>query len=503
MPGIFSSLNSAAHALQAHSRSVEQAGKNIANVNNPHYTRQRVVTGSLGSVQSTTGVQNSGLQALGVQQVRETYIERQLLGEIAYESGLKVQEARLSQALANLGESIDRINDPLSIDDSVASSGGIRGSIDKFFDAFESLSASPNDATLKHVVYQSAEEMVDNFNRIDQRFQLMEAELAEQIEMDADAFNQKLAEIDNLNVEISRYELSHPGGALDLRDERQRLLEEVSAYASIEVVENTDFNGQISINMRDQNGGVVSILEPGFRAKEIFFDATNQSLNIVGSGEVLDLGAGSLPALLEVRGTHVAEIRDELSLMANNVATEVNEIYYQAYDATTVPVTPEISFFQQPTPPPSISGVPSAVTAASIALYKDPSDPSTIGTDFVSLETSSLRSSNSNYAGANEIALAIADVANQQLAGIDSLTLSEYAARTVSSLGQEISGVQDRLVVQSTVVDLLNTQRSEVSGVSMDEEVSNMVQYQQAYQASSRYFNVLSEMMDTLINSLG
>tara|TARA_B110000008_G_scaffold278576_1_gene322813 strand:- start:1542 stop:3050 length:1509 start_codon:yes stop_codon:yes gene_type:complete len=502
MPGIFSSLNSAAHALQAHSRSVEQAGKNIANVNNPHYTRQRVVTGSLGSVQSTTGVQNSGLQALGVQQVRETYIERQLLGEVAYESGLKVQETRLSQALANLGESIDRINDPLSIDDSVASSGGIRGSIDKFFDAFESLSASPNDATLKHVVYQSAEEMVDNFNRIDQRFQLMEAELAEQIEMDANAFNQKLAEIDNLNIEISRYELSNPGGALDLRDERQRLLEEVSAYASIDVVENADFNGQITINVSDQNGGVVSILEPGFRAKEIFFDATSQSLNIVGSGEALDLGAGSLPALLELRGTHVAEIRDELNLMANNVATEVNEIYYQAYDATTAPVTPEISFFQQPTPPPSISGVPSTVTAASIALYMAPSGLG-VGTDFVALEASSLRSSDSIYAGANDIALAIADVANQQLAGIDSLTLSEYAARTVSSLGQEISGVQDRLVVQSTVVDLLNTQRSEVSGVSMDEEVSNMVQYQQAYQASSRYFNVLSEMMDTLINSLG
>ena len=502
MPGIFSSLNSAAHALQAHSRSVEQAGKNIANVNNPHYTRQRVVTGSLGSVQSTTGVQNSGLQALGVQQVREVYIERQLLGEIAYESGLKVQETRLSQALANLGESIDRINDPLSIDDSVANSGGIRSSIDKFFDGFESLSASPNDATLKHVVYQSAEEMVDNFNRIDQRFQLMEAELAEQIEMDADAFNQKLAEIDNLNIEISRYELSHPGGALDLRDERQRLLEEVSEYASIDVVESGDFNGQIAINVRDQNGGVVSILEPGFRAKEIFFDAGSQSLNIVGSGEILDLGSGSLPALLEVRGSHVADIRDELNLMANNVATQVNEIYYQAYDGTTVPVTPEISFFQQPTPPPSVGGLASSVTAASIALYSAPSDPAVV-TDFVPLETASLRSSDSNYSGANDIALAIADVANQKLAGIDSLTLSEYAARTVSSLGQEISGVQDRLAVQSVVVDLLNTQRSEVSGVSMDEEVSNMVQYQQAYQASSRYFNVLSEMMDTLINSLG
>ena len=174
MPGIFSSLNSAAHALQAHSRSVEQAGKNIANVNNPNYTRQRVVTGSLGSVQSTTGFKIVACKRWAFSRFARSILSGNYLGEIAYENSLKVQETRLSQALANLGESIDRINDPISIDDSVASSGGIRGSIDKFFDAFESLSASPNDATLKHVVYQSAEEMVDNFNRIDQRFQLME-----------------------------------------------------------------------------------------------------------------------------------------------------------------------------------------------------------------------------------------------------------------------------------------------------------------------------------------
>ena len=222
----------------------------------------------------------------------------------------------------------------------------------------------------------------------------------------------------------------------------------------------------------------------------------------MGSGETLDLGAGSLPALLEVRGTHVADIRSELNAMARHVASEVNEIYYQAYAGPTIPVTPEISFFQQPTPPPSVSGVPSTVTAASIALYAAPSDP-TFGSDFVALNTASLRASESSFAGANELALAIADVANQKLAGLESLTLSEYASRSVSSLGQDISGAKDRLEVQSTVVDLLNTQRSEVSGVSMDEEVSNMVQYQQAYQASSRYFNVLSEMMDTLINSLG
>ncbi|HKJ90125.1 MAG TPA: flagellar basal body rod C-terminal domain-containing protein, partial [Oceanipulchritudo sp.] len=82
-------------------------------------------------------------------------------------------------------------------------------------------------------------------------------------------------------------------------------------------------------------------------------------------------------------------------------------------------------------------------------------------------------------------------------------SFSEFSSNLVTRLGQDIRNGQNRITVQADVKELLETRRREVSGVSMDEEVSTMLQYQKAYQATSRYFNVLSEMLDTLINGLG
>jgi len=427
------------------------------------------------------------------------------LGEISYQSSLEAQDIRLRQALANMGETVDRSDDVTFLDDFAHNSGGIRGSLDTFFDSFESLAARPTDATTRQVVFQSAEALVDSFNRIDHRFDLMEQEMDTQIETEITSFNQKLAALEQTNQEIGRLELGNAGAALDLRDERQRMLEELSEFGSIEVFEAAENHGQVSVSMRDAAGVLTTILEPKVAAKEIYYDSTNSQLRILGSGQVLDMGAGRLPAVLEVRNVNVVNIRAELDQMANTVATEVNELYYQAYQPASgsTPAVPEISFFQQPTPPPSVSGVPSTVTAANIALYKSPSTPAVAG-NFVALTATDLRTTTSAFAGSNDLALLIAEVATQNQSGLGgAITLSEFASRSVSSLGQEINDIQSRQEVQATVVDLLQTQRAEVSGVSMDEEVANLVQYQQAYQASSRYFNVLSEMLETLINSLG
>jgi flagellar hook-associated protein 1 FlgK len=503
MAGMFSSLSSASYALQTHSRSVEQAGKNIANINNPNYSRQRIVTGTIGTVASSTGVEAGPLVALGVQQVRDVYVDRQLLGELSYQSSLETQDFRLRQALSNLGDSVDRTSDALFVDDISQQGGGLRGDLDKFFNSFESLAARPTDATTRQVVFQSAEALVDSFNRTDRRMELMQNELETQISVETTSFNQRISELEELNREIGRLELVLPGSALDLRDMRQGKLEELSKYALVETVEAPGDNGQISVGIRNDAGDLTQLIQPGRGAKEIYFDSSARTFRVAGSGETLDIESGRLPALLEVRDTQIASVRSQLDLMASNVATEVNELYYQAFQPATgsAPAVPEISFFQQPTPPPSVSGLPSTVTAASITLYSAPSDPSV--TDYEALASSSLRATTTTASGANELALVLAGIGSKDLSELGGMTLSEFSINTVTGLAQEIEAVQNRVEVQDDVVLLLQTRRGEVSGVSMDEEVSQLLQYQRAFQASSRYFNVLSEMLETMINSLG
>lgn len=500
MPGIFTSLSSAAYSLQSQSLSVQQAGKNISNINNENYSRQRVLMGSLGTQQTEIGPTSGPLVALGLEQVRDIFIDRQLLGEISYLSTLESQDFRLRQALANLGDTINRTTDAQFVGDITQQGGGLRGAIDSFFDAFESFSARPNDSTTRQVVYQSAEALVDAFHRIDTRYDLLETELDAQMVEETRTLNDFFEELAGINLEIARLEVDLPKSALDLRDLRQQKLEEISEYALIEVNEVQGADGQVEVTLLDDSGNKVTIVGPGAPTKEIFFDTDTRTFKVVGSGETLDLQAGLLPAVLEVQTDYVAEIRAKLDSVANSIATEVNELYYQAFDDSGSPVIPEVSFFQQPTPPPSMGGTGTA-TAASIALYSTPSDP--LVTAHTPLTAASLRATATGISGANELALAIGDLATTAQADLGNISFSEYSARIVTELGQDIRNIQNRMEVQQDVNTLLKARRGEISGVSLDEEVSTMIQYQRAYQATSRYFNVLSDMLDTLINGLG
>lgn len=503
MSGIFSSLNAAASALQTHSRSVQQTGKNIANVNTEGYTRQRLITGSIASFNGEVGVDSGPLVALGSVQKRDIFIDRQMLSEISYLQTLETQDFRLRQALANLGDSIDRSGESQFVDDLAQSGGGLRGSLDKFFNSFEALSSRPNDATTRQVLFQSAEALVDNFRRVDSRFEIMQSELDTQLEVELDSFNQRLSELDSINREIGRLEVAQPGAALDLRDQRQQKLEEIAEYALVDAKEVPGANGQISVTMRAESGEFIPLIHPGEAVREVYYDEDESSFRIAGSGTNLDIESGRLTAIAEVRDNSVARIRADLDLLANTVATQVNELYYQAFvPAGADPAVPEQSFFQLPTPPPGVSGVPSTVTAGSIALYSEPSDPATVSA-YTPLTVNSLRTSDTEFKGANDLALAIADLSNQTMADLGGIEMSEFSSRMVTALGQEIEEIQNRKVVQENVKSILEQRRGEVGGVSMDEEVSNLVQYQRAFQASSRYFNVLSEMLETMINTLG
>lgn len=502
MSGIFTSLSNASSALQAHGKMVEFSGKNISNLNNPAYSRQRLSLGTIGSSISGTGIQSGALVASGVEQLRDAFVDKQILNEISYTSSLETQDLRLRQLLSSLGESIDRVNDPAFLSDSSELSAGIRGSIDTFFNAFEAFSARPSDPSNKQVLFQAAQSLTDSFNRIDDRFDSLEQSLDEEITGQVSILNRKLDELSDLNKEISRAEASgSPGASNDLRDARQKKLEEISEIILVETETVQGSGGQINVNVRNTNGDLVNLVKVGGGSSNILYDAATGGFKSASTGAELDLQAGRLPALVDVKTNGLADTRQRVDDLANTIATEVNELYYQAFvPAGANPAVPEISFFAEPTPPPSVSGVPSTVTAGTMALYSGSSDPSV--TDSIPLTANSLRASATTMSGSNELASAIAALGSTDQTALGGIGFSEHAIRTVVTLGQDISDIGNRLDVQKSVETLLNDQRAQISGVSMDEEVANMVQFQRAFQASSRVFNVLSEMLETIVTGL-
>jgi flagellar hook-associated protein 1 FlgK len=123
------------------------------------------------------------------------------------------------------------------------------------------------------------------------------------------------------------------------------------------------------------------------------------------------------------------------------------------------------------------------------------------------LSVTTLKASDGGAAGDNTIALAVSNVANQSFStgsgdAIDG-TMTQFYSGTISSFGQDLTGLNSRVDNQTTVETLVRTQRDSVSGVNLDEETTDLMKYQRSFQATSRFINVIDGLLDLVVNKLG
>lgn len=469
MSGIFGSLQATATTIQAHSKSVELAGRNIAHMNDPNYARQRVIYGSTVTIQTPQGPQSSALTALGFEQIRDALLDTQVLTEISHQKGLESGLLNLKRALAAMGDNIDRMNDAQFIDDITSSGGSLRESIGNFFNAFESFSARPNDPTTKQILLQQSQSLTEEFNRVNDRMENIERALEEQIDDDVVRINRHLNDLDNLNKEIAKLELARPGSALDLRDQRQAKLEQLAELISFSVVEEAGNHGMISIVVGADDGTRHALVAPGNEVNRVDINGDGQLTTVLNSDLVLDIQSGSLQSAIDIRDNHIQTLRDNMDKLVESLVTEVNSVYS----------TTGADFFDA-----------AGLTSATFSLDSN-------------LSFNTLLASATGLSGANEIARAIADLTGNEIAALDGNTFTQYAARLVTDLAQDVQDQTNRLNVQTSVRDLIQSRRDEISGVSLDEEMSHMLLFQRAFQASSRVFNTLDEMLNQLVNQVG
>lgn len=469
MSGLFTTLNSSVKALNAHSRAIETAGKNLANVNNAAYARQRVIYGDRGTVVTPEGAQSLGLEALGVQQLRDTLLDRQVTREIALKSMFETEQSALERAEAGLGQNIDR-STAASAAGSNASTGGLAAAIDDFFNAFQGLAARPTDAGERQTLLQKAAILVDRFQLTDGRLAQAQTDIDTSIANDVSEVNRLLSTIADLNAQIGRIEIGNPGGAIDLRDQRQARIEELAAKIPFEVRDTTD--GQVSLVMRDAANAEVVLVDLAAVTGPVTFTGTG--LTAGSPATAVEIASGSIRGALNARDGAIQTLRSDLDLLARQLATSVNAAYN--------PAGAGANFFSA-----------TSLTAGSLRLES--------GLDSLSLRAGT------GSAGDNSLALAVAGLATKSFSAaagdvIDG-TLGQHYARAVSNLGQALASASARAEDQGNIERLVRTQRDSVSGVSLDEEMADLVRYQRAFQASSRVFSVVDELLDTVVNRLG
>ncbi|HOG92152.1 MAG TPA: flagellar hook-associated protein FlgK [Opitutaceae bacterium] len=469
MSGLFGNLANGVKALNAQSIGLQTAGRNLANVNNASYARQRVVFGDRGTVVTPLGPQSLGVEALAVTQIRDALLDQQVVREIATTADLETIQSGLQKAQAGLGQSVQ------SATSTTTGVNGIAETMTEFFNSFKSYAATPTDVGEKQTLIQQAGILVDRINLTDSRLVQTQSDLTTLAQSDVTEVNTILQQIADLNIQIGRLEVSAPGSAVDLRDSRQAKLEELATKISFETRYTPGANGQIEVYARDASNNEVTLVEMS-TVTTLSLNGSTLNAGPNATDPALALSGGSIKGAIQTRDGAIQDLRDSLDELANQLVTSVNATYNPSSTAGR-------NFFNA-----------AGVDASSIKLE-------------TGLTASTLVASDSGVAGDNDIASAVANLVSKvfSTAGGDHIdgTFGQYYTNAVTGLGQSLSTVNSQLTDQQKIEDLVTQQRDGVSGVSLDEETADLMKYQRAFEACSRVISAIDEMLDTIVNRMG
>jgi flagellar hook-associated protein 1 len=451
----YSGLQTALSGLEAAQAAIDTTGQNIANANTPGYSRQRVDMTERDplTIQSLSNVTGAGSQiGLGVDittisRVRDQFLDLQYRGQNTQTSGDNTASTLLGQVQAALNE---------------PSSSGLSGALTQFWSAFNSLASSPTNQGALQAVLGAGQTVAQGLNTLANELTTLESQVTGQYNSLTDPNSGPIAsdanQIAALNTQIAQAQVNglNPNTLLDQRDQ---LIDDLSQYSNVNVT--TQPNGMVNVSFGNAaKAAAGGTTDPTPLVNGGTVDLTNNltDANLSGSG-------GTVGALLGLydSSTGAGKIADYLTTLggvANNLVTSVNSAIAGA-DSAGATATP---FFD-----------PTGTTAATIAVNPVLSGATAPYTQAEAQAAGALRGGSADQA---------------------------YNA-FVTQIGSDVQSSRSAQQTAQSLLTAISNQRQSVSGVSLDEEMTNLITYQQAYQASARVMNAINETLNTLINQVG
>jgi len=470
MLGLFGSLNMAARSLQTQMTGVEVSGQNLANINTTGYSRQRVEIQTSPDLATGIGQEGTGASAVAIQQVVSSLMNDQIQSQSSVSSYWSAQQSALQSAQTDLNEFLDGTGstDSTSSSSDSTTSTGLSAQLSDLFSAFSSLATSPTSLTQRQAVVNQAQSLASTFNQISTQLTQMQSSLNSSVSTDVSSANKLLSDIAGLNKQISFAE-SSGGTANDLLDVREQDLENLSGLTNITT--STGTNGAVNVSIGGQS------LVSGSQVQDTLqtYDAGNGNLLVqtATGGVNLTLTGGSIQGTIDARDGTLATLQGNLDTLASNLISQVNTVYSTGYSLTG---TTGANFF---------SGTGAATITVNASLVSNPSQVQASGS--------------ATATGDNSVALSLAQLDDTTQSGLNNESFSDFYTQSVADLGNALSTANTQVTDQTSVSTMLATQRSSISGVSVDEEMTNLMGFQRAYEASAQLVTTINTLMsDTL-----
>jgi flagellar hook-associated protein 1 FlgK len=470
MSGLFTALNAGKTALSVNQKSIEIIGNNISNVNTEGYSRQSADLAPYPSMNFGDFFVGQGVAISNVSRDHDAFVTN-MLQEKSIEFGL--QEGQ-TNALSEL-ERIFSISEE-----------NISTEINRFFDSWQELSANPSGLVERDIVIQRGELLAEKFNLATNDLNTVTENINDSLISKIDGVNSQITEIAELNQRIFTIEVQGQT-ANSARDRRDMLAKDLSASLGVQTY--SDSKGMMAVQLP---GGLP--LVQGNMAMQIEGVQNGSDLDLVlhTGGVTRPIGlnnlGGEFEGLVNIRDQFIPSVQDDLDRLAYEVTQSVNTAH--AAGAGLDSVTGR-DFFSAPNPqppPPASDPWKDAARNISVAISDSnhvaaaaaPTPPDTV------------------EPGDNRNALIISNIGEDYLIdGIDNF--GAYYGKLTAKIGIESNQNQLALGGAEDAMIQLQNLRDGLSGVSLDEEMINLIQYQRGFESSAKFLSTIDEMMGTLL----
>ena len=459
MSDINAMMSLAGQALLTQQQAISVTSHNIANVNTPGYSRQQLIMTTNTPLDSAIGPIGTGVDGASIERVYDRFLSAQINNECQELGRWDAQKDSVALVEMIFNE---------------ANGSGLNEAMSKFWNAWQSLTSDPGGTTERQVLVTASQVLATTFNQIDADLLQSQQDLDLIVQGTVADINRLAEQLVDLNTKI----ISTEAGAVsanDYRDQRELLLKQLSEMIDINSFE--DANGAVSVSAAT---GVPLVTAENYwqlstetnvagLEEVVWVDADGNTTNIN-----VDISGGKLKGLIDARDLIIPDYMTRLDTLAGTLMTDVNLLHQAGFDLNGI--GGEVFFIGTGTAAdlevnPNIVGDLNLVAAAA--------DATTVPGD-----------------GRNAF-----DITNLQYAQSMGGTQSynDYFGAIVRDVGNEVLRSDAYYNHQSDMVVQLENQRESVSGVSLDEEMINLIKFQNAYTAAAKMITTADEMMQTVL----
>ncbi|MCH5275111.1 MAG: flagellar hook-associated protein FlgK [Lachnospiraceae bacterium] len=549
---LFGSLYVGNSGLQTSQNALNATAHNLTNVDTTGFTRQQTLLGTRQYItisRNPAAISNMqyglGVNFSAVRQVRDVFLDKTYRRESGRSMFYEVSSDALDEVQTLLGEFNGK---------------DFQTAMDNLWTSVQELAKDPSSSVTQGLLVQRAAEFIQRASAVYDDLNSYQDSLNTQVKQQVDTINAYGKQILELNRQISKIEAGGIEHANDLRDTRNQILDELGKLCNISYSENAF--GEVSVQIEGTDfvkGGLCyeigldidsttgfytpfwpqnaeyTLMADGSKKYDITYAKVFNLNQTISS--TLGTDIGGLKATLLARGDHRANYSDiqkdydsisqsimmniqaEFDQLIHNVVTKINEVLAKASDPERGYLCDKdgspLQLFQKMTTDGYVKGTDANGNEVWIYQEEDFDSPDSMYTlGNLKVNTNLLQEPSmlgfmtvdgkADYATAEALKAVFTEESYTLNPNVQTKTnFVGYYKDLVSQVATSGSVFYSIFENQSATVEATFAAREQVVGVSSDEELSNMIRFQNGFNASSRYINVISEMLEHLINSLG